>query len=214
MWQPKLSGNVLQCIKMLIKALRKDCAAHENSSVAHSCKRNSNVCVCVSVCSNSSPHQYTQFAHVDNIWHLHLSAVPVHFSAPALGLCNSSFYPTLIPTHTSPVTALRISRWRSDWSSPHKCEGPWTQPPFSSLRQRGRRSPEWMGTAARSGLHMNESANPWHSALGKWLFMPQSGRSQLGRDAWHVPSLSLTAGDSITSHANWQGAFISRRQPW
>lgn len=61
-----------------------------------------------------------------------------------------------------------------------------------------------MGKAARSGLYMNERANPWHSVL-------ENGFSchTLREANWAVmrgtSPLSLTAGDSITSHANWPG---------
>lgn len=61
-----------------------------------------------------------------------------------------------------------------------------------------------MGKAARSELYMNERANPWHSVL-------ENGFSchTLREANWAVmrgtSPLSLTAGDSITSNANWPG---------
>ena len=101
------------------------------------------------------------------------------------------------------VTVLRISRWISDWSFPHKSEGPLNATHSTAINQPGE-TLEWMGKAARSGLYMNERANPWHSVL-------ENGFSchTLREANWAVmrstSPLSLTAGDSITSHANWPG---------
>lgn len=102
-----------------------------------------------------------------------------------------------------PRLVLRISRWTSDWSFPHKYEGPPNTTHSTTINQAGK-TLEWMGKAARSGLYMNERANPWHSVL-------ENGFSchTLREANWAVmrstSPLSLTAGDSITSHANWPG---------
>lgn len=63
---------------------------------------------------------------------------PSAFLSPALQ--NRTAVVHLIPrSHTPPslpplfsVTVLRISRWGSDWSFPHKCAGPPNAAPFSS----------------------------------------------------------------------------------
>ncbi len=84
--------------------------------------------------------------------------------------------------------------------------------PYSTAINQPGETLEWMGKAARSGLYMNESANPWHSVL-------ENGFSchTLREANWAVmrgtSPLSLTAGNSITSHANWPGLSFLEGNP-
>ena len=136
---------------------------------------------------------------------------PNAFLSPALhnSYSSSSSYPTFPHTAVSPPPSFPrlfsgfpdegvIGHFPISACPPPECN-PIQQPssgPGETL--------EWMGTAARSGLYVNESANPWHSALGNGF----SCRT-LREANWAVmrgtSPRSLTAGDSITSHANWPG---------
>lgn len=152
-------------------------------------------------------------AHVDNTRHLHLTAVPTHFSGPLWRIVQVRFI--LFPqTASSPplssVTAHRFSRWGSDWSFPHECQAPpLNSDPIQEPSTGPSETLEWMGKAARSGLHMNERAKLL-AALGIQRSEKNGFSFHNLREAnWAVmrgtSPLSLTAGNSITSHANWPG---------
>lgn len=142
---------------------------------------------------------------------------PNAFLSPALENCTAIVHPiphshrlSFLPP--SAVTVLRVSRWRSDWSFPHKCEGPRTQPHSTAINRPRRNSGVDGKGCEKWTLHEWES-KPLAFSAWKWLFMPHSRRSQLGCNAWHVPSLPH-CGRFNYLPCKLAGAFISRRQPW
>lgn len=156
-----------------------------------------------------------QFAHVDNVWHVHLTAVPGHFSETIVKLL-------LIPNSTSTLFSLPQRRLSG---FPHKVgighfpintRAP--EPPLHYLFNSHQPALEkleleWMGKAARSGLYMNERANPWHSTLENSF-----SRHTLREANWAV----MRSTSSLLSRCRrfnylpckLARAFISRRQPW
>lgn len=165
------------------------------------------VCACGSLCSDYSPHQHNQPAHADNTWHLHLATVPTYFSALLCRIVPQQFILFHIPPRTGitppSVTVLRISRWGSDWSFPHKCAGPWTAIPFNSHQPALQK--HWSGWER---LREVDSAWMGEQTLGTQS-LKMAFHATLREANWAVmrgtSPLSLTTGNSITSHANWPG---------
>lgn len=165
--------------------------------------------ICVS--SDYSPHQHIQPAHVDNTRHLHLTAVPIHFSGPLWRIVQVRFI--LFPqTASSPplfrdrsqVFQMRERLVISPWvPGPPSAATPFNSHQLAPVKH-------WSGWE-----RLREVDSTWMRERNSWKRSPFSARKNgfsfhnLREANWAVmrgtSPLSLTAGNSITSHANWLG---------